>query len=340
MTEQAHAGASSGTILHLGELLRHIRRARGISQADIARSCDVHRSTILHFEEHGALFRHRETYAQYVRVLADASVGKPDLQLDQARLNLLLDLFDHAQRPQVIEDELLLAGISLRATRDNNVPALRSLIDQICGQPYPAAIFDALGFVHVANGSLFKLFETTPDAPYYQRWEAWHAFATKIVRVSPVRRAYMAIHGEDLFLTSALYQFFERMQTYQYLFTRQSQALHTRMAGLADQEGYAQFAASWRLVSALQVVPGIDQVLRIVHAYDEYLVLAITPGDPCRVELRGNGAVWYTPVVWHPCGETTARVLQGCSDSRLFFTADFDPCGAFHVNAWPELQLG
>jgi hypothetical protein len=37
-------------------------------------------------------------------------------------------------------------------------------------------------------------------------------------------------------------------------------ALNRRMAELARQEGYPQYEAGWRLVSTLQVVPGLDQV--------------------------------------------------------------------------------
>ncbi|NTU80285.1 MAG: hypothetical protein HGA45_13070 [Chloroflexales bacterium] len=117
-------------------------------------------------------------------------------------------------------------------------------------------------------------------------------------------------------------------------------AIQSRLAALARQECYPQFEAGWRLVSALQVVPGLDQVLRVVRVQYEFLVLTITPGQPCRVQLRGNGALWYTPVVWQPQGRMAEQALTACSDSRMFFAADFDRHHTFHVNTWPEALRG
>jgi transcriptional regulator with XRE-family HTH domain len=338
MIKVAPISDSSAAIPHLGELLRRARQARGLSQAQVARACAVHRSTILHFEQHGKLFRQRETYAQYVQALAAGSEGCPDLQIDPPRLALLHELFECAQPARVRADEARLGAISLAATRDSDAPALRALLDQLRTQPFPGAILDELGFVHAANGALFNLFGAAPDHPYYQRWEAWHAFASKLVRVSPVRQAYTALQGDDLFFTAALYQYFEHIGAYRYLFTRQMRALNLQMAELAHQEGYPQYEAGWRLVSALQVLPGLDQVLRIVRTQDEFLVLMIVPAQPCLVPLRGNGVVAYILVTWQPCGATSERVLANCRDNRLFFAADCDRHHTFHVNTWPAVQ--
>ncbi len=338
MTERAPLPETPAIISHLGELLRRARQARGLSQADIARACGVHRSTILHFEEHGQLFRLRETYLRYVQALEAASVGSPDLPINPSRRALLHDLFDHAQRPRIAQDEAHLAAISFGATRDSNAPALCALLDDLQRQPFPAALFDELGFAHALNGAVFKLFGANPADPYYQTWEAWHAFATKLPRASPVRRSYTAFENADLFFTAALYQFVERMHAYRYLFTRQMRALQARLAALARRERYPSYEAGWRLVSALQVIPGIDEALRLVRFEDDYLLLSIAPQLPCRVQLRGNGVIWYTPVIWRPQGALSEQALASFQDSRLFFAADFDRHNAFHVNAWPELR--
>ncbi len=340
MTQPSSLLESPAIVPHLGELLRRMRQARELSQADIARVCAVHRSTILNFEQRGALFRDRITYARYVQSLADASIGCPDLQIDPSRRALLDDLFTHAQPAGVRADEERLAAIDFVATQRGDTPALRRLINQLRAQPLPGAIIDDLGFVHVLNGALLRMFDITPDLPYLQRWEAWHVFATKLVRDSPVHHAYTTVHGNDLFFIAALYQFFERMRTLRYLFTRQMQTLNWRLAVLAHQEGYLQHTAGWRLISAFQVVPGMDGVLRIVRFQNEILTVQIIPGHPCQVSLPGSGMVTYHPITWHPLGANAARVMAACRDQRLFFAAEYDRHERFHVNTWSELQDG
>lgn len=320
--------ADGDDLPHLGALCRRIRESRGLRPTDLARACSVEVSTVTRLEERGSATP--ETFDRYLGALRTLSPGAWPLH----RERLLRDLF--ARRGEVAEMQARLETVRFDLwPSPRRTPDLTAALRALEAEPYPAILTDSLWFIHAANRAFFRLYSVDPHAPFLSTWPGWHILAAKFVAGSPPRRMY---DDHDQYLGRDVVAFLETAAPY--LFTAQMRRLLARIMTLSRENGL-DFRAWWRAATSFSL-PFEMKSLKRTQTFQ---------GQPIRIEptwrafpadLNGHGRAEFTLTVITPCDAAAEQLFAGLRhDSRgpeVYFAADYDRDGDFHVNAWPEVQ--
>lgn len=346
--DAASIDPSTPSLPHLGVLLRRIRITRGVSPADIAHFCGFRHQTTVERIEAGRTPRDPEVLAGYLAALASPALVAPELALTVQQVDQLVALA-RAQTPRnQARAEASLCTLNLHTIMpEARPPALDALVQQMEQTPYPALIMDDLWFDHAINGSLCNIFaiprHRVPGAPqprlpelFHKRWEMWHSVGIKFPQDSPLRAGYALT--DSYFLPTVLQAFFEDPLTAPHLFGSHMRALLYRLHGAAVREGYGGFNRAWHQVTVFLVPERARELLRIITYRGQSLPFRLTIAGQAPVTSLGGFTAHYRLAVWEPDSDQARDVAESIADPTIYYAADHDRHGQFHINSWPELS--
>lgn len=333
-------------LVHFGELLNGIREIRRIKLNDIKADYGFGQGTVNNIEKTGKA--HPDSMERYLQALQSPQVnGKPlflPLAAEDAGIlyAIFQDLNDNSQNgkqwAKILQRQEELAAISSFQEVLNNQPqALTDLTNRLKSENRPGHIMDPLGFTHVINGALMRLYGLYPTAPYLNHWYAWHTLATKFHPDSPIRKNH---HSLQEFFHHACDQFIKIKQTYPYLFTYQMRLVIAKINQFdALHQSRYTFTQSW--LAATSFVTQYEDIPSPRSVYYENQLIQVTaePAESVLIEL-GNVAIPFNLTFWAPLDAEAQKVFQSLQPltKDLYFAAEYDPKDTMHVNNWPEVE--
>lgn len=347
--DAASIGPSTAALPHLGALLQRIRITRGVSPADIAHFCGFRHQTTVERIEAGRTPRDPTVLAGYLAALSSPALVPSELALTALQAEQLAALARSQTPRNQARAEAALCTLSLRTILpESRPPALDALVRQMEQTPYPALIMDDLWFDHAINGSLCNIFSVPrerapgtlpPRLPelFYSRWEMWHSVGIKFPQDSPLRIGYALT--DSYFLPTVLQAFFEDPQTAPHLFGGHMRALLNRLRRAAMREGYDNFNRAWHQVTAFLVPERARELLRIISFRGQSLPFRLTIPAQAPITSPGGFTAHYRLAVWEPDSDHAREVAERIADPTIYYAADHDRHGQFHINSWPELSV-
>lgn len=327
---------------NIAQLLQRVRYVRSIDAKSMATYCEVKPSTITrNIEERGG---GGETLADYMDALRQKQIngGIPIFKpLKKKDTDILVDL--HTNRNQVSKFNCDLAQIDFSTITKSTIPEnLRKLLSLLRKEERPAYIIDPLWHVHAVNGAIFRLFDVHPKSPYLNNWEAWHTLATKFYKDSPVRLRH---HDIVEFFPPSIDYFLKHEITYPYLFTWQMRNLIYRLHLLSNQNNY-EFTDWW--LDSISFTPSyeLESTLRTIKynygKHEEYIQTQARINLSLEVELVEDCKVPFALAVWDCFGSSARKayehIFKNPASKTIYFAADYDLTGDFHVNQWPNVK--
>ena len=321
---------------HMGAVLERKRAACGLRPAEIAAELEVNPSTIIRFEQSGRSRRDRIA-ERYIDVLGQKVVGgafsyQPLLP---TQISLLHRIWRGARTLAHQEEQL--QAIDMQTLRyDRRPAALGYLLTQLAEVSWPALIIDPLWHIHAVNGAYLNARGIDPLGSFIRTWEAWHVIAGEFAgpETSPSRVARC-----DSFCPPLLAHFFDSCG--RFLFTGQLRllldALHRKSAAESTL-----FTPWWRSASTFALPYATEGIARRIHHPDLQLQLVVEEShEVVPVQFAPGFSLPFTLVTWKPWGMEAAEQLRllrgGWAPQEIYFAADYDRKGAFHVNRWPAL---
>lgn len=328
---------TTADIPHVGTVCTRIRSGRGLSKTDLATELGVSPSSIARIEQNGSSRRHN-LFARYVAALQAGQVnGKPLLApLNPRQGNLLLELYEASnghRRARAVK----LAALSFEDIRSSRRPKpLEELLARLRAAQNPAFISDVLWFTHACNGRMLNLFDAGPDHPFFHRWEGWHVFGGKFTDESPVRDAHV---NPDIYFPPTVDFFFQ--STAPCLFTLQMRALLAELHRMSDRNGL-HFAHWWHSATSFSLHYDLSLLSRLVCHRGRTLTFQASMPEFVNVELACGHRATYMYAEFLPATPESAQgfaeLTAPAPPHEVYFAADFDRAGCFHVNSWPAVH--
>jgi transcriptional regulator with XRE-family HTH domain len=320
---------------HLGQLLALLRRQRGISQTAIALELGTASSANIHrFEKAGASLSHARI-RQYIHLLAQPVIGGQVYRdaLTPGQVEILYRMPHTLEAIQHASERVL--HYDFGAIRAPHVPEpLRELKRRLFELRVPAYICDGLFFVHAVNGACLNLFSLNPATGYLDRWETWNSLAAKVMAASRVRRAHL---NPDQYFPPNV-DFFFRTSA-EFSFTPQLLAFIERL-GQLEESVRLRFPQWWSSAQTFRLHYDLHRLTRTIRYQNRQLHVSNPPPYTVHVETpRGELLPYYLVTWWAESRdqEETLENLPGyVAPDAVFFAADYDRRGNFHVNCWGD----
>lgn len=190
---------------------------------------------------------------------------------------------------------------------------------------------DDLWFVHALNHALLRVYSIAPTSPFLYDWTGWHAIGSKIPADSPVR---LAQERTGQFVPPTIVYFYQHEFTQQYLFTLHTrQLLHRLFTYSAEQNAEVHKWADQ--LTAFTLPFDTSAVPRTIRMNGSVIVTSPTVEDVVSLPANGVSAVHYTLNVWETSAGPTP--IAPYVPQPVYFAADYDREGRFHVNKWPSV---
>jgi hypothetical protein len=252
-----------------------------------------------------------------------------------AQVSLLHRIWQGARTIGYQEEQL--QAIDMQTLRlDRRPAALSYLLTQLAELSWPALIIDPLWHIHAVNGAYLNVRGIDPLGSFVRTWEAWHVIAGEFAGAETVpSRAARC----DSFCPPLLARFFDLCG--HFLFTCQLRLLLDALHSKSATES-TLFTPWWRSASTFALPYSMESIARRIHHPDLRLQLVVEEThDVVPAQFAPGFSLPFTLVTWQPWGLEAAEQLRllrgGWGPQEIYFAADYDRKGAFHVNRWPAL---